>query len=95
MQKKRATITREILKGKAHEFWQKLPQYQGLQELAWSNRWLQGFKGRHNIKEYVYHGEASSVEVDRSDRIDEMTRVRAKYNLYPPKDKFNIDESGL
>jgi len=43
----------------------------------------------------VYHGEASSIEVDRSDRIDEMTRVRAKYDLYPPKDKFNIDESGL
>jgi hypothetical protein len=40
MQKKKAPITREVLKAKALEIWMLLPQYKDLPEPKWSNRWL-------------------------------------------------------
>jgi hypothetical protein len=95
MQKQKATLTGDVLKAKAHEFWIKLPQYQDEKEPAWSNGWLHGFKRRHNIKEYVYYGEAASAEVNLPERINEMDNLRDKCNQYSPKDKFNMDESGL
>lgn len=38
------TITGDILRAKATQFWQQLPQYHGLPVPAWSNGWLEGFK---------------------------------------------------
>jgi len=43
----------------------------------------------------MYHGEASSIEVNNLNRIKEMTNVYTKCDRYPSKDKFNIDESSL
>jgi hypothetical protein len=53
MQKKKGTITGDTVKGKATEFWNRLPQFDGLDEPKWSNGWLDGFKKRFKIKEYA------------------------------------------
>ena len=64
MQHKKAIITSDILKTKAYELWECLPQYVlNVDELKWSNGWLEGFKKRFNIKEYVQHGEAATVDI--------------------------------
>ena len=93
--KQKAIITGDILKAKAHEFWQQLPQYQDQKAPAWSNGWLEKFKRRHNIKEYVYYREAASAPVNDPDTVTEMESLRTKCSQYAPKDKFNMDESGL
>ena len=69
MQKKKAIITGDILKEKAHEIWQLLPQYSDVEEPTWSNGWLEGFKKRHNIKKYSHHGEAGSAGIKELDNI--------------------------
>lgn len=57
MERKKAVITGDILKAKAHEIRTQLPQYSQQQEPGWSNGWLDRFKKRHNIEEYKLHGE--------------------------------------
>ena len=71
MQKKKAIITRDILKAKAVEIWRGLPQYRGgAKEMPpWSSGWLAGFKKRYKIKEYVYHREGASIEIDKPKQI--------------------------
>ncbi|KAI7370611.1 hypothetical protein KC354_g1144 [Hortaea werneckii] len=39
----------DALKKQAKMFWDRLPQYRGLEEPTWSNGWLQGFKARRGI----------------------------------------------
>ena len=53
MEQKKAIITSEILKTKAKELWAALPQFDDIKEPKWSNGWLEGFKKRFKIKEYV------------------------------------------
>ena len=53
IEQKKAIITGEILKTKAKELWEALPQYNNIKMPKWSNRWLEGFKKRYKIKEYV------------------------------------------
>jgi len=53
MQKKKAVITGEILKGQASLLWDSLPQFEGKEKPKFSNGWLGGFKKRFKIKEYV------------------------------------------
>ena len=53
MEQKRAVITGDILKEKARQLWDALPQYDEIEMPKWSNGWLEGFKKRYNIKEYV------------------------------------------
>jgi hypothetical protein len=43
-------ILGDIIKLKASEFWYKIPEYNNQKELAWSNRWLQGFQIKYGIK---------------------------------------------
>ncbi|KAI0994463.1 hypothetical protein K3495_g13719 [Podosphaera aphanis] len=63
MQGKRAVITENILKAKARELWQRLPQYTPeMEELKWSNGWLESFKKKFIIKQYVQHGEGAAVK---------------------------------
>ena len=75
MQKKKATITGDILKEKAHEIQLKLPQYEREKEPSWSNGWLGRFKRRHNIKEYIYHGEAGTADVFELEAIKQMEEL--------------------
>ena len=46
MEKKKAVITGDILKAKAHEIWSQLPQYDQWPEPKQSNGWLDQFKER-------------------------------------------------
>ena len=69
MQKK-ATITGDVLKGKATELWDRPPQFDGLDKPKWSNGWLDGFKKSFNIKEYVQHGEAASADINNPERLE-------------------------
>ena len=83
MQNKKAVITGEILKGQAIKLWDNLSQYQGLELPKFSNGWLEGFKTRFKIKEYIQHGEASSAAVNDPNSIESMQHVRdlaAQYN---------------
>jgi hypothetical protein len=95
MEKKKAVITGDILKAKAHEIWIQLPQYTQQQEPGWSNGWLDRFKKRHNIKEYKLHGEGASADIDGEDAIKQMDNLRAECSTYALKDIFNMDETGL
>jgi len=61
------------------------------EELKLSNGWLDGFKKRHNIKNYNLHGEASSI-IDCSAEIKIIQEEIKKYNL---NDVYNYDETGL
>ncbi|KAI6824060.1 hypothetical protein KC332_g4169 [Hortaea werneckii] len=39
----------DALRTQAKWFWNRLPQYRGIEEPTWSNGWLQGFKARRGI----------------------------------------------
>jgi hypothetical protein len=95
MQKKKATITGDILKAKATEIWNRLPQYNEIQAPKWSNGWLGGFKTRFKIKQYVQHGEAAAADIHNPEAIQQMDRVRSLCSTYADKDIFNMDETGL
>ena len=82
MQQKKAIITSDILKEKAHEIWQLLPQYSDVEEPKWSNGWLDRFKKRHNIKKYSNHGEAGATAIEDAENIRQMETVRNKCKLY-------------
>jgi DDE superfamily endonuclease/Tc5 transposase DNA-binding domain len=85
----------DILKAKAAEIWQRLPQYHGKTEPKWSNGWLEKFKRRHKIKEYVHHGEAGSAPIDSPEIVAKMENIRNICAQYHPRDIFNMDETGL
>jgi hypothetical protein len=95
MEKKRAILTGDILKAKAHEIWSLLPQYSQQQEPKWSNGWLDNFKKRHSIKEYKLHGEGASADILTQDSVRQMEDLRAECSNYALKDIFNMDETGL
>ena len=57
------TVSGDLLRLKVTEFWQRLPEYQGLECPGWSEGWLSGFKNRYNFHRRRKAGEASSVEI--------------------------------
>src|ERR1700733_9756860 len=61
----------------------------------WSNGWLDRFKKRYKIKEYVQHREASSVATDDPDNIAQMEALRQLCKEYEPCNILNMDETGL
>ena len=95
MQHKGGIITGDILKAVASTIWSRLSQYQNTQEPKWSNGWLEGFKKRHKIKEYVLHGEAGSAAIDCPEMVTQMADIRLLCKQYHPRDIFNMDETGL
>ena len=95
MEAKRAIITGDILKAKAHHFWQALPQFGDVPEPPWSNGWLQGFKKRFQIREFVQHGEAASAATSDEENIKQMERLWQLCIEYNLCDIFNMDETGL
>ncbi|KAH9110868.1 hypothetical protein AeMF1_014501 [Aphanomyces euteiches] len=58
-----------------------------------SSGWLTGFKKRHNIREFVLHGENGDANHAAAENaIPELTKLTESYAL---RDIFNCDESGL
>ena len=92
---KRAIITGDVSKEKAHQFWQAPSQYHDITEPSWSNSWLQGFKKRFKIKEYVQHGEAASVATDNEKNIEQMEHLRQLCKEYNLCDVLNMDKTCL
>ena len=48
---------------------------------------------RYGLKEFQWHGEAASVNLEAVEK--EWERIRKIYAEYPPEDNLNFDESGL
>lgn len=55
--------------------------------------WLASFKRAYGIKEFHRHGEAGSV--DPAVVEAERACLKAILASYPPKDRFNFDETGF
>jgi DDE superfamily endonuclease len=62
---------------------------------AFSNGWLEGFKGRYRVKEYVLHGEATLAAIDQDDAQKQIQDVRDLVATYGEEDTYNIDETRL
>jgi hypothetical protein len=65
----------DLLRLKATEFWQKLPEYQGLECPSWSEGWLGGFKNRFNFRRRRKVGEASSIAITE-DILIQMSQIQ-------------------
>ena len=68
MEQKKAIITEDILKEKARQLWDAMSQYDDIEMPKRSNGWLDGFKKRYKIKEYVQRGEAGSAATNVLER---------------------------
>jgi hypothetical protein len=95
MEQKKAIITGEILKTKAKELWNALPQYDNIKMPKFSNGWLNRFKGRYKIKEYVQHREAASAATGNPDNIVQMEETQQLCTKYELCNILNMDETGL
>jgi hypothetical protein len=87
-------VTRDLLRLKATEFWQKLPEYQGLECPNWSEGWLAGFKSRFNFRRRRKAREASSITITE-DILSQMSQIRVIKAQYSATDTYNMDETGL
>jgi hypothetical protein len=82
-------LSGEILKEKGKVFAELLDK----NDFKASDGWLTGFKERHNIKEYVKHGEAGSAPISELPSYREQIKnITSQYQL---SDIFNADETGL
>ena len=87
------TTTGDLLRYKATEFWNKLPDYAGLECPVWSDGWLTRFKKRSDMKERRRHGEAGSAQLDEdTDRI--MQEIRDECRKHTADCIYNMDETG-
>src|SRR5829696_7044381 len=82
-------LTDDILSTKALEFAFLLKE----DKFKGSNGWVDGFKKRHNLKQYNIHGEAMSAPLENLSTMREDLRQTLKD--YNPEDIFNCDETGL
>lgn len=64
------SISGDIVKLKASEFWHQIPEYRDQKEPAWSNGWLHGFQAKYGVKWGKKHGEIGTArEIDVDDEI--------------------------
>ena len=81
----------ETLKTKAAEIAACL--YPGESTLTFSAGWLEKFKKRHGIRQFVAHGESGSVNLATvEEALPELHQLISSYAL---DDVFNVDETGL
>ena len=64
-----AIITGDIIKAQAAKLWASLLQYADVEQLKWLNGWLNRFKLRFNIREFVRYGEGGSAAIDDPNNI--------------------------
>jgi len=82
----------DLLREKARQIWQQLPQYSNLPCPDFSSGCLHRFKNRHKIKQHTRHGEAGSVpEVAE----EQMKALRTLAGEFAEQDVYNMDETGL
>ena len=91
--KKGITVTGFYIQGAASKLWHKMAQYQGQNEPSWSKGWLEGFKKRHRIRQYVRSGE--SADVDEEAAAPRLSELRTIVAMYESHDIYNCDETGL
>ena len=85
----RLDLSGDILKEKAMTFAELLNK----NDFKASEGWFSGFKERHNIKEYVKHGEAGSAPISElSTYREQIKSITSQYQL---SDISNADETGL
>jgi hypothetical protein len=89
----RITISQALLKEKARIFFQRMPQYAGEKEPAWSSGWLSNFQAQFNIKSRKRHGELGSAE--EIDCEEEMEKIIEELKHYLLERQYNADETGL
>ena len=75
IEQKKAIITGDILKEKARQLWDVLPQYDNIQMPKWSNGQLDGFKKQYKIKEYIQYREAGSTATSNLNNITQIEAV--------------------
>jgi len=81
-------INTDILREKAKFFAQQFE----VNNFTASNGWINGFKERHNLKQYVKWGEAKSAPLESLEEERKVLREITKdYDL---NDVFNCDETG-
>lgn len=68
-------ITGDLLRIKATQFWEQLPQYSNSPLPQWSNGWLCKFIKRQGLQTRRRHGEASSVDAEmaRSQLVSQLS----------------------
>uniref|UniRef100_U9UF26 HTH CENPB-type domain-containing protein n=1 Tax=Rhizophagus irregularis (strain DAOM 181602 / DAOM 197198 / MUCL 43194) TaxID=747089 RepID=U9UF26_RHIID len=81
-------IDTDILREKAKFFAQQFE----VNNFAASNGWINGFKERHSLKQYVKWGEAKSAPLETLD--EERKILREIIKDYDLNDVFNCDETG-
>ncbi|GBC32944.2 CENP-B homolog protein 2-like [Rhizophagus irregularis DAOM 181602=DAOM 197198] len=64
-----------------------------INKFSFSNGWIDKFKRRHNLKEYIKWGEAKSAPLETLD--EERDILREIIKDYDLNDVFNCDETGL
>jgi hypothetical protein len=99
LQAKRMNITGDMLKDAARQLWSQIPDLAVNPPLNFSSGWLDGFKRRHQIKKYrrsgedIQSGEAGLVDIETGrEHHGELCDI---IEFYPPKDRYNMDETGL
>src|ERR1044072_1590637 len=83
------TITGAILLTRAQKFAESI-KYDDFKS---SIGWLNNFKQRHNISQYMRHGEVDSAPLDTLSR--EREKLQQIISNYDANDIFNCDETGL
>ncbi|CAG8814932.1 17801_t:CDS:1, partial [Dentiscutata erythropus] len=83
------TLTSYLIQNKAKEFAQLLNE----DKFNASNRWLQNFKQRHNIREYKRQGEANSASLDKLPKF--RSKLQSIIQSYQLGNVFNCDETSL
>jgi Tc5 transposase-like DNA-binding protein/CENP-B-like protein len=81
-------INTDILREKAKFFAQQFE----INNFIASNGWIDKFKQRHNLKEYIKWGEAKSAPLETLD--EERKILREIIKNYDLNDVFNCDETG-
>ncbi|KAM3319815.1 hypothetical protein P3S67_007015 [Capsicum chacoense] len=62
-------------------------------DFHFSQGWLERFKSRHGIKQYLRFGESGSVNMEAME--SNLQSIREKLDQFAKKDVFNMDETGL
>ena len=84
---KNIPLSGEAIREQAKRFWSRLPQYREMEIPIFSNRWLQGYKQRYNIRQRVRYREAASV--DEAFIAEQMVATRTIVQQFRLQDVYN------